>query len=190
MAATFEWWESNGAGPSSSGIASDVNWKNLDDRATAYTSNPITAGANSYEKWQYGKFTGSFNQISAGLYGHTAGTFGTGLTLKGPPTMTADGNKLTYATPATTTNASLTKDMTLSNTLVASGIAVWFGAGSPVSTKTSTSAANPTCTNYLTTQLQTTASAVAGDTTQVTMTLQYDNIFVRRYREMANVVRN
>jgi hypothetical protein len=174
MAATFEWWEYNGTGPTSSGIAADVNWKNIDDRGTAYTSNPITAGNNSYEKWQYGKFSGAFNQISAGLYGHTAGTFGAGITLKGPPLMAADGNKLTYATPATTTNASLTKDMSLPAALTVSGIAVWFGGSTPVGTKTATSTAVPTFTNFLTTQLQTTGSAGAGDTTQVTMTLQYD----------------
>jgi hypothetical protein len=33
---------------------------------------------------------------------------------------------------------------------------------------------NPCYTNFLTTQLQTTSSAAAGDTATVTLTLQYD----------------
>jgi hypothetical protein len=35
-------------------------------------------------------------------------------------------------------------------------------------------ATNPCYTNFLTTQLQTTSSAAAGDTAQVTLTLQYN----------------
>lgn len=184
MAATFQWAEDNGAatgspthGTTQSGFGADthyptdVNWKNVDDNTansgTAYSSAPIVAGNNSYTKYQYAHFTGSFNQILNALYSaHTAGSLGTGLTLKGTVTST-------YATPSTTTNAALTTDF---STVIAigSGLAVNFSTTGPY-------AASPTATltaagysQYLATQMQTTISAAAGDTATVTSTLQYN----------------
>jgi hypothetical protein len=174
MAATFVWDESNGAGQTITSGITNVNWKNIDDATTVYTSYPVTAGANSYEKWQAGHFTGSYNQILNGKFGHTAGVLGTGLTLKCQPTMTADGDRLTYATPATTTNASLSRDITAVDT-IANGAVVYFGATSAnASGKAASTTSNPAWTNYLTTQLQTTVAALPGDTAQVTLTLSYD----------------
>lgn len=173
MAATFEWDEANTAGQTVTHNVTTVNWKNIDDATTAYTSAPITAGNNSFEKWQYGHFSGSYNQILNGKFAHTATAFGTGLTLKGAPSMTVDGDKLAYATPSTTTNANLTVNMT-SAISIGSGSVVWFSGTSPTTTKTASTTANPAYTNYLTTQLQTTGSAAAGDTATVTLTLQYD----------------
>lgn len=174
MAATFQWYESNGGGETATADRTEANWKNIDDSTTAYSSSPITAGNNSYEKWIYGKFSGTFNQISAGLWAHTAGALGTGLTIKGQPAMTADGDRLAYATPSTTTNASLTFTDT-SVTAITSGRAVWFGATGPASSgKAASMSTNPCYTNYLTNQLQTTGSAGAGDTTQITWTLRYN----------------
>jgi hypothetical protein len=80
MAATFNWCEDNGAatgspakGTTRSGFgadthfATDVNWKNADDctanTGTVYSASPIVAGNNSFTKYQYGKFSGTFNQI-------------------------------------------------------------------------------------------------------------------------------
>lgn len=173
MAATFEFNEDNGTqtgsplkGTTRNTAVTQVNWKNTDDVATAYSSSPITAGNNSYTKYQFGKFTGTFNQVSAGLFAHTAGTLGTGLTLKGTVSST-------YATPATTANASLSTDMTTA-IAIASGLAVSFHTTGP-------EAASPTSTlsavgfsQYLATQLQTSGSAGAGDTATVTLTLQYN----------------
>ncbi len=57
---------------------------------------------------------------------------------------------------------------------IGSGVAVCFGATGPYATgKAASTTANPAYTNYLTTQLQTTSSAAAGDTATVTLTLQY-----------------
>lgn len=174
MAATFEWDEANGAGESVTHNVTQVNWKNIDDVSTSYTLYPITAGSNSYSKWQYGHFSGAYNQLLNGKFGHTAGTFGTGLTLKSQPAMTVDGDKLAYSTPGTSTLAALTNDMTAPSSIATSGIAVWFSGTGPNATKTASTTANPAYTNYLTTQLQTTISAAPGDTTTVTLTLQYD----------------
>lgn len=172
MAATFEYNEDNGAatgspaaGATRTTAVTQVNWKNTDDVGTAYSSSPITAGNNSYTKYQSGKFTGTFNQISAGLWAHTAGTLGTGLTLKGVVTST-------YATPSTTANAALTVNMT-------SVIAI--GSGQTVLFNTTPQGASPTATltvagftQFLASQLQTLNTAAAGDTATVTLTLQYN----------------
>ena len=181
MAATFDWNRDTGTqtgsptkGTTRSTGVTDYNWKNTDTYATAYSAAPITAGNNSYEIWNFGKFSGTFNQISAGLFAHTSTAFGTGLTLKGTPACTGDGDRLLYTTPSTTANAALTVDMT-SAVAIGSGVAVFFGATGPEATgKAATMTTNPCYTNYLTTQLQTTASAAAGDTATVTITLQYN----------------
>jgi hypothetical protein len=180
-AATFAWDEDTGAasgspakGTTRTASVTDVNWKNSGTQATAYTAAPITAGNNSFEKWQFGHFSGSFNQILNGLFAHTAGTLGTGLTLKGPPACTGDGDRLLYTTPSATTNTNLTTNMTTAIS-IGSGVGVCFGATGPEATGKATSmSTNPCYTNYLTTQLQTTGSAAAGDTATVTLTLQYD----------------
>lgn len=173
MAATFEFDEANGAGETITHARTETNWKNIDDSTTAYTANPITAGNHSFDKWQYGHFSGTFNTILGGLWAHTLTAFGTGLTLKASPTMTADANRLAYATPSTTANANLTYDATTA-IAIGSGKVVWFGATGPANSgKAASMTTNPCYTNYLTTQLQTTGSAASGDTANVTLTLEY-----------------
>jgi hypothetical protein len=180
LAATFAFDRDHGAqtgsptrGTTTSTGVTDVNWKNTDTEATAYSSSPITAGNNSYELWTFGHFSGTYNSILSGLWAHTATAFGTGLTLKSTPACTGDGDRLLYTTPSTTANTALTVDAT-SAVAIGSGVAVFFGATGPYATgKASSTTSNPAYTNYLTTQLQTSGSAAAGDTAQVTMTLQY-----------------
>lgn len=180
MAATFAFDEDTGAATGSpakgttrtQGVA-DVNWKNSGTQGDAYSAFPITAGNNSFEKWLFGRFSGTYNQILGGLFAHTAGAFGTGLTLKGPPACTGDASRLLYTTPSVTANANLTNDMT-SVIAIGSGVQVCFGATGPEATgKAASTTSNPAYTNYLTTQLQTTTSAAAGDTATATLTLQY-----------------
>jgi hypothetical protein len=181
MAATFAWDEDTGTqtgsplkGTTRTAGVTDVNWKASGTQGTAYSAAPITAGNNSFDKHQFGHFSGTYNQILSGLFAHTATAFGTGLTLKGPPAMTVDGDNVTYRTPAATANAGLSVDMT-SAVAIGSGVAVWFGATGPEATgKAATMTTNPCYTNWLTTQLQTSGSAGAGDTATVTLTLQYD----------------
>lgn len=179
--ATFEFEEDNGTttgspakGTTRTAARTESNWKNIDDSTTAYTANPITAGSNSFQKPQFGHFSGTFNQILNGLFAHTLTSFGTGLTLKGVPLVSSDGTRWLYTTPATSADANLTVDMT-SAVAIGSGVAVWFGATGPEATgKAASMTTNPCYSTFLTTQLQTTGSAVAGDTAQVTLTLQYD----------------
>jgi len=180
MAATFEFQEDTGTatgspakGTTRTAAVTDVNWKNSGVQTDVYSTFPIPAGNNSFEKWQFGKFTGTFNLILSGLFAHTLTAFGAGLTLKGPPACTSDGTRLLYTTPAAAANANLTNDMTTA-IAIGSGVGVFFGATGPEATgKASSMATNPCYTNFLTTQLQTTGSAVAGDTANVTLTLEY-----------------
>lgn len=176
MAATFAFKEDNGTatgsptrGTTAGTTVTTCNWKNVDDAtSTAYSASPITAGNNSYGKYQWGAFSGTYNQISAGLWSpHTAGSLGTGLTLVGKVSST-------YATPATTTLAGTT-DYT-SITAIGAGAAVLFSTdGNPfTATPAASQTANPTATQYLISQLQTSGSAAAGDTASVTLTLQYN----------------
>lgn len=182
MAATFDFQRDTGAATGSpakgttrtTGVT-DTNWKNTDTYGTAYSAAPITAGNNSYEIWNFGHFTGSWNQVSAGLFAHTATAFGTGLTLKGVAACSGDGSRLLYTTPSSTANSNLTTDMT-SAISIGSGVGVCFGVTGPEATgkATSQNSGADVFTNYLTTQLQTTTSAAAGDTATVTLTLQYN----------------
>lgn len=152
----------------------DCNWKNSGVQGTAYTAAPITAGNNSFDKWQFVRFTGSYNQILNGKFAHTAGTLGTGLTLMGPPACTGDGDRLLYTTPSASANANLTTNMTTAID-VNSGVSVCFGATGPHATgKAASTTANPAYSNYLTTQLLTTVSAAAGDSSVVTLSIVFD----------------
>jgi hypothetical protein len=184
MTATYHWCEDNGAAtgghgttrsgfPADTHYATDCNWKNIDDctsnGGTAYSSSPITAGNNSYTKYQYLHFIGgTFNQISSCKFtAHDdASAFGAGLTLKGTVSTT-------YATPATGVNAALTTDFT-SQVAVASGIAVLFSTTGPEGAGPASTLAADGYTQYFATQLQTAGGAAPGDTNQVTLKVQYN----------------
>lgn len=177
MPATFAWGEDNGTqtgsplkGTTRNMSRTERNYKNIDDSTTAYSSSPITAGNNSFSKYQFGFFSGTYNQILNGKWSaHTspAGALATGLTLKGVVTST-------YATPSTAANAALTTDFTTA-VAIASGSTVNFAVTGPeAASPTATLASGGGYTQYLVTQLQTTVSAAAGDMATVTETLQYD----------------
>lgn len=172
MAATFDWNEDTGTqtgspakGTTRSTGVTQVNWKNSGVYADAYSAYPITAGNNSFAKYIFGKFTGTFNQISGGKFAHTAGTLGTGLTLVSKITTT-------YETPSTTALSGST-DIT-SITAIASGATVQFGGTGPEAAgKAASSTEATTYSEYIVTQLQTASNAAPGDTATVTLTLRY-----------------
>lgn len=180
MSATFEFERDTGAATSSpakgttrTAAVTDTNWKNTDTYGTAYSASPITAGNNSFQINNFAHYSGTYNQILTGLFAHTATAFGTGLTLKGIPNNTGDGDRYIYVTPSATADSNLTVDMTTAIS-IGSGTTVCFGATGPEATGKATSiTANPAYSSFLTTQLQTTSSAAAGDCATVTLTLQY-----------------
>lgn len=170
MSATTTWYEQNGTATGSpahgtESTISSCDWKSVDDTTTSRASAPVLAGENSYSKYIYLKFTGTFNQISAVKFAHTSGTLGTGISLKGKVTST-------YTTPATSALASST-DMT-STTAIGSGASVLLGTSGPNDASPSASQTSTCYTQYLVTQVQTTAAASAGDSGTVTLTVQYN----------------
>ena len=171
MAATFEYNEDNGAatgsparGTTRNTAVTQVNWKSVDDVATAYSAAPINAGENSFPKYQFGKFTGTFNQISNGLWSHTAGTLPSNTTLWGAVTST-------YATPTQSAVSGLTNISTV--TAIASGSPVLFSTTGPEGASPTATLSAAGFTQYLVTQVRTTASAAPGDSSNITLTLRY-----------------
>jgi len=177
MASLFSFAEDNGAAAGSPPTGTrtmgrtECNWKNVDDSTTAYSSSPITAGNNSFVKYQYGMISGTWNQILNGLFGHTTGTLGAGLTLRLMTGALTTG----YQTPNTTTLSSGV-DATLAGTIATSGTGVKFSDKGPQSGTGATlnTFVNTGYTCYLITQLQTTTGASPGDIASQTLTLQYD----------------
>lgn len=182
MAAVVDWCEDNGAatgspshgttrtGFSGAPLCTDVNWKNVDNCTNngggAYTAFPIFWGNNSYEKFLYLHFTGTFTTISVGLFAHTATSFGTGLTLKGTVTSS-------YTTPATAANAALTTNMT-SAIAIGSGLSFDFSTTGPQDGSPTSTLSAAGYSQYLVTQLQTTTSAAPGATATVTLSVQWN----------------
>lgn len=170
MAATTNWYEQNGTatGSPAHGTESSISscdWKSVDNSTTSRASAPVLAGANSYTKYIYLKFSGTFNQVSAVKFAHTAGTLGTGISLKSKITST-------YATPSTSAMSGST-DIT-STTAIGSGASVLLSTSGPNGTSTSSSQTTTCYTQYIVTQVQTTSSASAGDSGTVTLTIQYN----------------
>lgn len=170
MAATANWYEQNGTatGSPAHGTESSISscdWKSVDDSTTSRASAPVSAGSNSYSKYIYLKFTGTFNQVSAVKFAHTAGTLGTGISLKNKITST-------YETPATSAMSGST-DIT-STTAIGSGASVLLGTTGPNDTNPASSQTTTCYTQYVVTQVQTTNAANAGDSGSVTLTIQYN----------------
>lgn len=171
MAATFEFNEDNGAatgspakGTTRSTAVTQVNWKSVDDVATAYSAAPINAGENSFPKYQFGKFGGTFNQISNALWAHTAGTLPANTSLYG-------GVTSTYATPTQSATAGLSDISSV--TAIGSGIPVSFSTTGPEAASPTSTLSAAGYTQYLVSQARTTASASPGDSSSLTLTLRY-----------------
>lgn len=170
MSATTTWYEQNGtaSGSPASGTQSTVtscDWKSIDDSTTPRANAPVQAGDYSYIKYNYLGFSGTFNQISAVKWAHTAGTLGTGLSLVGKVTST-------YATP-TDSAMSDSSDMTTAIG-ISSGATVLLGTSGPNDANPQSSQTSSCYTQYLVTQVQSTVAAAAGDSGQVTLTVQYN----------------
>jgi hypothetical protein len=179
MAATVNFGEDNGAALASqygtgnrgttrtTGVL-NVNWKNIDDSTSTYSLFPITAGSNSYEKFQFLVFTGAYNQVGSVLFQHVTGELGAGFQIKGH----ISGSGI-YTTPSTTTNPNFTFDFTPTG-LITTGFAVLVGGSGPEATgKAATSTVIPAFTQYFASQLITQSSVAPGDTVTAIFQLRY-----------------
>ena len=166
MAATYNWAQRYGA---PAGTESDLgssgnlfNFKNIDDATAAnYSSNPITAGNNSFEVWMRAHFTGTFNQIdNLQFWMSTDFSPNTGLTVKWK-----GNNSGSYAAPTASTSSVATATVPTSDPGT---------ANVSIGTSLSGNLTAAGYSDYIVLQLQTTTAAAAGDTSLATFTLQYD----------------
>lgn len=168
MASTYSWTEYNGSGAANATTTrGEANWKNIDDSTTAYTGFPITAGSNSYTKYQAIVFAGTWNTLSALTYKVSTAT---------PLDSASASAKLavvaSVVTSGTTPSASPSGDSAAST----SGTSANFSNSSTPYTAgtTSTSAGGGTMyANAYRTQLQTVGTAAAGDIASVTITASW-----------------
>lgn len=154
MAATFEWSESNGAGETVTNSISNVNFGNLDSPNLASPNNRVVAGTNSYEKWNRGRFSGSYTTIDNLRFYKSAGTLPANVSIKAAV-------NAAYVAP---TNG--TSTVALSNVPTTEGTALV-----PTSP-----GASPSFSGYIIMQLQTTGAASPGAVATQTFTLKYDEI--------------
>lgn len=164
MAATFGWAQTYGSSPSTVdlGISGNLfNFKRVDDATAAnYSSYPVPAGGRSYEVWLRGKFTGSFNDVSnIQFWRSTDFSPSTGLFLRwDPSTPSAYSQPITGDTNCV--SAVPTSDPGSQNVSI---------AGDP----TGSLSASGYC-DYIVTQLATSSTAGAGDTSLAIFTMNYD----------------
>jgi hypothetical protein len=157
MVSTQTWSEGNGANAATETASrTECNWKNIDDSISAYSAYPITAGNNSFSKYQAIRFNGTYNMLSSLNYKVSSNAPGTGLSVAGA--VVAAG--ATPSTTATGDGAASTVGVAANFTTTTLG----YAAGTP------SSSANPVYGNAFRTQLQTTGSASAGDISSVTIT--------------------
>lgn len=159
MASTQTWSEFNGASAATESTnRADNNWKNIDDSTTtAYSASPITAGLNSFTKYQAVKFGGTWNSLSALTYKVSSASPATGVSVVA-----------SVVTAGTTPSATASGDSAAST----SGTSANFNSSStPYGTgSSSTSAGGTMYAQAYRTQLQTTGSAGPGDIPSVTIT--------------------
>lgn len=171
MTAIAQWQEDNGVatGSPARGTArnntNNVNWKSVDDTTTSPANATILAGTNSYPKYTFVKFTGTFNQLSMGKFAHADGSVSPNTKLVGLVTST-------YATP---TRGALAGAKDLSNPVsLDKGETVKFAVAGPESTAVVDRLTTAGYTQYMVTQLQTTGSAQPGDTPELTLAFRWN----------------
>lgn len=162
MAATWHWYESNGAGESETADISNVNFGSNDSANINTTTYPIVRGDASYEKYIRGKFTGTWTEISNMKFWKSVGVYVTGESLK------AVANA-TYATPSSTPNAD-------SDIPTAVGSALGINSAEGAATIVYGASGVSGYTGYIRMQLRTTGSTPAGAVNSKTMTFQYDEV--------------
>lgn len=164
MASTFIWAEDNGAaintpprGTSRTHSVSNIDWKNIDDVNSSYAAYPITAPGNSFTKYHFGIFSGSFNQISEVKFAHVSGLLDSNINIK----FLISGSGA-YVAPGTGTNIALTG--TLNDIFdISTGRSVNVGLSGPEFVTTGTTLTATGYTAYISHQMQVGANMGPGN---------------------------
>ena len=158
MASTQSYTEYNGATAATATAArTEANWKNIDDSTSVYSSFPITAGNNGFDKNQAIVFAGTWNTLSALTYKVSSATPATGTAVVASvrtagvtPSVTATGDAAASTTGTSANFAGTTTGFAV-GTATATGSGTYYG-------------------QVYRTQLQTTVAAGPGDIPSVTIT--------------------
>jgi hypothetical protein len=154
MAATFQWSESNSVAETVTNGISNVNFGNLDSPNLSSPNNRVIAGNNSFEKWNRGRFSGTYTTIDNLKFWKSAGSLPANVTIKAEVN-TAFAEPTDDASIVATANVPTTEGTSLVPT-------------SP--------GASPAFSGYITMQLQTTVAASPGAVATQTFTLKYDEV--------------
>lgn len=186
MAATFTFCEDNGAatgspahGTTRNGFGADTNyppncsWKTADDITTAASSAEINRPDCSYEKFQYGHFTGTFNSIFNCKW--TPNNWVNQLAGLDPHIKLMAAVTSTYTTPSRSVNTALTEDFT-EQVWVHRGIPVKFSTSGPEGASPTDTLTAAGYTQYLVSQIQVGASATfaSGETNTMYVVLVWE----------------
>ncbi len=164
MSATVQIDEANGAGETVTANITNTNMGSTDAVNLDPVAFPITAGNNSYEKWQKVHVTnmGGSSKID-NLKIWRTGALGANASHKTNARESAYGGAETYTTPTASTSTPASQTMPAS---------VPTGANLGIGGSLSGSITVAGSSDYLVHQIQTTGSATAGSTS--TMNYQYD----------------
>lgn len=163
-AATVEIDEANGAGETLTHNISDTDMGSADSATVDPVANPITAGNNTFEKWQKIHVTamGGSSKID-NLQVWRTGALGGAATHKTNARTSSYGGAATYATPTASASSVATQTMPTSDPGAAN-----LGIGGSLSGSLTATGSS----DYLVHQIQTNGADTAGSTS--TMNYQYD----------------
>jgi len=167
MVATFQFGETYSTAPGIvDGSIANINMGDLGSPELDPATNPIVIGSNSFEKYMFGSWSGTFTKINNLRFWLSAGSFGTGESIDFIGSVQASQ----FATPVTATSTVATAAMPTSlpgsnNVAFHDSLGSFDLSGSITADGSST---------YMVMQYQTTASSATGPTNQKTFSLRYD----------------
>jgi hypothetical protein len=164
MAATCDIDEYNGVGETLTASITNTNYGSVDSANLTPAGNEITAGNNSFEKYQKMSFTGTFNTVDNLKVWKNSGAYVTGEGIDTCLRETGYVNQ-TYVQPTETTSVKATQVMPATEPA---------GANLGIGGSLGGSLSAPGDSDYMVSQLQTTGATPAGDVNQKQFTYQWD----------------
>ena len=157
-----------------------IIWRATDNSNQTYASvaDAILAGACSVEKYNYFKFSGAFNTIANLKVTHTSGLTGYGVSLYSSSSAITSGDCVPYSKPSSISSSVATNNFSTVGSTVA--MLVGFSSSSDPASPAGKLVTvqnidgSPVYSNYIVTQLKTSAAAQPGNITPITFTITYD----------------